>query len=164
VLIGDVRVADRVTVWFGAVLRGDGSHITIGEETSVQNNAVLHCAKDLPTVVGRGVTIGHGALLERCVIEDGAVVGTGAIVLQHSSGGVAAGRLPGAELEVVNPATEEVVAAVPSGDAADVELAVATAKRAFPEWAATVTEGAGPHPGQGRVAGSRSRPPSSRPS
>ena len=51
VLIGDVRVADQVNVWFGAVLRGDELRITIGEETSVQDNAVLHCAKDLPTVV-----------------------------------------------------------------------------------------------------------------
>jgi carbonic anhydrase/acetyltransferase-like protein (isoleucine patch superfamily) len=84
VLIGDVRVADRANVWFGAVLRGDESHITIGEETSVQDNAVLHCAEDLPTVVGRGVIIGHGALLEGCVIEDGAIVGMGAIVLQHA--------------------------------------------------------------------------------
>jgi carbonic anhydrase/acetyltransferase-like protein (isoleucine patch superfamily) len=84
VLIGDVRVADRANVWFGAVLRGDESHITIGEETSVQDNAVLHCAEDLPTVVGRGVTIGHGALLEGCVVEDGAIVGMGAIVLQHA--------------------------------------------------------------------------------
>ena len=84
VLIGDVRIGDRANVWFGAVLRGDFSHIEVGTETSVQDNAVLHCAEDLPTVVGRGVTIGHGALLEGCVVEDGAIVGMGAIVLQHA--------------------------------------------------------------------------------
>jgi carbonic anhydrase/acetyltransferase-like protein (isoleucine patch superfamily) len=84
VLIGDVRIGDRANVWFGAVLRGDRSHIEIGTETSVQDNAVLHCAEDLPTVVGSRVIIGHGALLEGCVVEDGAVVGMGAIVLQHA--------------------------------------------------------------------------------
>jgi carbonic anhydrase/acetyltransferase-like protein (isoleucine patch superfamily) len=84
VLIGDVRVGDRANVWFGAVLRGDRSHIEIGEETSVQDNAVLHCAEDLPTVIGSRVIIGHGALLEGCVVEDGAIVGMGAIVLQHA--------------------------------------------------------------------------------
>jgi carbonic anhydrase/acetyltransferase-like protein (isoleucine patch superfamily) len=84
VLIGDVRVGDRANVWFGAVLRGDRSHIEIGEETSVQDNAVLHCAQDLPTVIGSRVIVGHGALLEGCVVEDGAIVGMGAIVLQHA--------------------------------------------------------------------------------
>jgi carbonic anhydrase/acetyltransferase-like protein (isoleucine patch superfamily) len=84
VLIGDVRIGDRANVWFGAVLRGDFSYIEIGEETSVQDNSVLHCARDLPTVVGKRVTVGHGALLEGCVIEDDSLVGMGAIVLQHA--------------------------------------------------------------------------------
>ena len=84
VLVGDVRVGDRASVWFGAVLRGDSSHIEIGPESSIQDNAVIHCAKGLPTVVGARVTVGHGALLEGCVIEDGALIGMGAIVLQHA--------------------------------------------------------------------------------
>jgi carbonic anhydrase/acetyltransferase-like protein (isoleucine patch superfamily) len=90
VLIGDVHIGDRANVWFGAVLRGDLSHVAIGEETSVQDNAVLHCAEDLPTVVGSRVIIGHGALLEGCVVEDGALVGMGAIVLQHARIGAGA--------------------------------------------------------------------------
>jgi carbonic anhydrase/acetyltransferase-like protein (isoleucine patch superfamily) len=94
VLVGDVRVGDRASVWFGAVLRGDSAHIEIGEETSIQDNAVIHCAKDLPTIVGRRVTIGHGALLEGCVIEDGALVGMGATVLQRAR--VGSGALVGA--------------------------------------------------------------------
>ena len=52
VLIGDVRVGDRANIWFGAVLRGDFTHIEVGEETSIQDNAVLHCADGLPTIVG----------------------------------------------------------------------------------------------------------------
>ena len=84
VLVGDVRVGDRANVWFGSVLRGDSSHIEIGERSSVQDNAVIHCAKGLPTIVGTSVTIGHGALLEGCVIEDEALIGMGAIVLQRA--------------------------------------------------------------------------------
>ena len=83
VLAGDVRVADRANVWFGAVLRGDSSYIEIGEESSIQDNAVIHCADRLPTVIGRRVIVGHCALLEGCVLEDGCVVGMGAIVLQR---------------------------------------------------------------------------------
>jgi carbonic anhydrase/acetyltransferase-like protein (isoleucine patch superfamily) len=84
VLIGDVHVGDRASIWFGAVLRADFARIEIGEETSVQDQAVLHCAQDLPTVIGRRVTIGHGAMLEGCVVEDEALVGMGAIVLHHA--------------------------------------------------------------------------------
>jgi carbonic anhydrase/acetyltransferase-like protein (isoleucine patch superfamily) len=98
VLIGDVRVGDRSSVWFGAVLRGDLSHVEVGEETSVQDNAVLHCAIDLPTVVGSRVTVGHGALLEGCVVEDGAVVGMGSVVLQHARLGAGAMLAAGAVL------------------------------------------------------------------
>ena len=84
VLIGNVHVGDRSSVWFGAVLRGDLSRIEIGERCSIQDTAVIHCAIDLPTIVGDAVTIGHGALLEGCTVEDGAVIGMGAIVLQHA--------------------------------------------------------------------------------
>jgi carbonic anhydrase/acetyltransferase-like protein (isoleucine patch superfamily) len=99
VLAGDVRISDRSSVWFGAVLRGDLSHIVIGEETSIQDGAVVHCDRDNPTVVGSRVTVGHNALLEGCVIEDGALIGMGAIVLQRAHVGirslVAAGAVVG---------------------------------------------------------------------
>ncbi len=84
VVVGDVRIGDRANVWFGAVLRGDSSHIEIGERASIQDNAVIHCAEELPTVVGRGVVVGHGSMLEGCVVGDGAVIGMGAIVLQRA--------------------------------------------------------------------------------
>jgi carbonic anhydrase/acetyltransferase-like protein (isoleucine patch superfamily) len=84
VLIGDVRVADRANIWFGTVLRGDFSYIAVGEEASIQDNAVVHCGIELPTIIGRRVTLGHGALVEGCVIEDHALVGMGAIVLHHA--------------------------------------------------------------------------------
>lgn len=97
VLAGDVVVGDRASIWFGAVLRGDSSRIEIGAESSIQDNTVIHCAKDLPTVVGSRVTVGHGALLEGCVIADNALIGMGAVVLQHAHVGsgalVAAGAV-----------------------------------------------------------------------
>lgn len=96
VLVGDVRVGDRANIWFGAVLRGDSSHIEIGSETSVQDNSVIHCADDLPTVIGERVIVGHGALLEGCVIEDQALIGMGAIVLQHAHIGAGAMLAAGA--------------------------------------------------------------------
>lgn len=90
ILVGDVRVGDRANIWFGAVLRGDSSHIAVGAESSIQDNAVIHCADELPTVIGERVIVGHGALLEGCVIEDQALVGMGAIVLQRARVGAGA--------------------------------------------------------------------------
>src|SRR6201994_5114532 len=97
VLVGDVRVGDRANIGFGTVLRGDVSYIEIGAGCSIQDTAVIHCASDLPTVIGADVVVGHGAMLEGCVIEDGALIGMGAIVLQHARVGagtmVAAGAV-----------------------------------------------------------------------
>jgi len=61
VLIGDVEVHSGASVWFGAVLRGDESKITVGEGANVQDNAVIHCAEDLPTVIEENATVGHAA-------------------------------------------------------------------------------------------------------
>jgi carbonic anhydrase/acetyltransferase-like protein (isoleucine patch superfamily) len=77
-------VGDRASVWFGAVLRADFDRIEIGEESAVQDNAVLHCSRNLPTVIGANVTIGHLACIEGCVVEDGAVVGIGSVMLQRT--------------------------------------------------------------------------------
>lgn len=104
VLVGDVRVGDRANIWFGTVMRGDSSYIEIGEESSIQDNAVIHCAVDLPTIIGARVTIGHAALLEGCVIEDEALIGMGGVVLQHARVGsramVAAGAVVSERAEV----------------------------------------------------------------
>jgi carbonic anhydrase/acetyltransferase-like protein (isoleucine patch superfamily) len=84
VIIGDVEIADGASIWFGAVLRGDEGRILIGEETNVQDNAVLHTTHDFPTILSSRVTVGHGALLEGCFVEEGAVIGMGAVVLQEA--------------------------------------------------------------------------------
>jgi carbonic anhydrase/acetyltransferase-like protein (isoleucine patch superfamily) len=103
-LIGDVQIGDRANIWFGAVLRGDAARIEIGAETSVQDNVVIHCAAGLPTIVGERVIVGHGALLEGCVIEDRSLIGMGAIVLQHARVGsgslIAAGAVVSERVEI----------------------------------------------------------------
>ena len=115
VLVGDVHVGDNASIWFGAVLRGDSSAIHIGAGTSVQDNAVIHCAKDLPTVVGDDVIVGHGAMLEGCVIEDGAIVGMGAIVLQRARLGAGSMLAAGAVLaEGAEVAAGTLAAGVPA--------------------------------------------------
>lgn len=84
VLIGDVEVGAKASVWFGAVLRGDEALIKVGEGANIQDNAVIHCAKDLPTIIEQDASVGHSAQLEGCIVERGAVVGMGATMLQRS--------------------------------------------------------------------------------
>lgn len=97
VLIGDVTIDAEASVWFGAVLRGDFGRIHIGPGTCVQDNAVIHSADGLPTVIRATVTVGHLAILEGCTIGDGALIGMGTIVMQRAKVGerslVAAGSV-----------------------------------------------------------------------
>jgi carbonic anhydrase/acetyltransferase-like protein (isoleucine patch superfamily) len=89
-LIGDVVLEDESSVWFGAVLRADLDRIVVGAGSCVQDNAVVHTAEGLPTILGVNVTVGHGAMLEGCVLEEGALVSMGAIVLQGARVGAGA--------------------------------------------------------------------------
>jgi carbonic anhydrase/acetyltransferase-like protein (isoleucine patch superfamily) len=93
-IIGNVEVAAGATIWPQAVLRGDQSRIVIGARTSVQDGAVIHCTRELETVVGSECVIGHLAHLEGCTVEDGALIGTGSIVLHRAI--VRTGALVGA--------------------------------------------------------------------
>ena len=98
VLIGDVEVGAGASVWFGAVLRGDEAAIKIGDGANIQDNAVIHCARDLPTLIERDASVGHSAQLEGCVVERGAVVGMGATMLQRSRLGAGSMLAAGAVL------------------------------------------------------------------
>jgi len=80
-IVGDVRVADGASVWFGCVLRGDNAAITIGARTNVQDLTVIHADVGQPCTLGEDVTVGHRAVLHGATVEDGALVGIGAIVL-----------------------------------------------------------------------------------
>lgn len=98
VLIGDVEVGAGASVWFGAVLRADEATIRVGEGSNIQDNVVIHCARDLPTLIERDATIGHSAQLEGCIVEDGALVGMGATMLQRSRLGAGSMLAAGAVL------------------------------------------------------------------
>lgn len=81
VLVGRVRIAEDVSVWFNAVLRGDNEWIAVGEGSNVQDNCVLHTDPGLPLTIGAGCTIGHGVVLHSCMIGDNSLAGMGAVVL-----------------------------------------------------------------------------------
>ncbi len=105
VLVGDVVVGERCSIWYGAVLRGDVFHIRIGDETCIQDNAVLHVSHGRnATLVGSRVTVGHSVNLHGCVIRDRCIIGMGTIVLDGAEVGerciVGAGSLvtPGAQM------------------------------------------------------------------
>ncbi len=81
ILIGKVRVQAQASVWFGAVLRGDNELIDIGEDSNVQDGAVLHTDPGSPLTLGRGVTIGHKAMLHGCCVGDYSLIGINAVIL-----------------------------------------------------------------------------------
>ncbi|THV25269.1 gamma carbonic anhydrase family protein [Peteryoungia ipomoeae] len=81
VVVGDVRLGTDVSVWFGAVLRGDNDPITIGAGSNVQDGTVVHSDPGFPTLVGAGCTIGHRAILHGCTLGDNTLVGMGATIL-----------------------------------------------------------------------------------
>ena len=92
VLVGDVTVSAAASIFYGAVVRADMAAVTIGEAANLQDNVVVHTAFRQPTVIGPGVSIGHGAVVHGCIIEadcligmnatvlNGAVIGTGSLV------------------------------------------------------------------------------------
>ena len=80
-LVGAVRVAADASVWYAAVVRGDGAPIEIGAGSNVQDGSVLHSDPDFPVRVGEGCTIGHRAVVHGCTVGDGALIGMGAVVL-----------------------------------------------------------------------------------
>jgi carbonic anhydrase/acetyltransferase-like protein (isoleucine patch superfamily) len=103
-LIGRVELGEYSSVWYNAVIRGDINYIRIGRETNIQDNCVLHVTHELPVIIGDRVTIGHGAVIHGCVIEDDCLIGMGAIVLDGARIGrgsvVAAGALVRERMEV----------------------------------------------------------------
>jgi carbonic anhydrase/acetyltransferase-like protein (isoleucine patch superfamily) len=80
-VIGQVELAAEVSIWFGAVIRGDNEPIRIGARTSIQDNCVLHVDPGFPMTIGEDCTIGHLAMLHGCTIGNSVLVGIGAIVL-----------------------------------------------------------------------------------
>ncbi|MBS1226570.1 MAG: anhydrase, partial [Candidatus Aminicenantes bacterium] len=99
VLVGKITVRRGASVWYGCVLRSDmeGAAIDVGEDSNLQDGTVVHVDENLPCRIGARVTVGHGAILHACVIEDGAMIAMGATVLSGARVGrgsvVAAGAV-----------------------------------------------------------------------
>lgn len=81
VVVGDVILGNRSSVWYNAVLRGDINRIEVGVDSNIQDNAVLHLSDDYPCIVGDRVTIGHGAIVHACTVEDECLIGMGVSIL-----------------------------------------------------------------------------------
>jgi len=104
-VVGDVTLGDDVSIWFGAVVRGDVNRVRIGARSNVQDGGVVHVSHQThPTAIGDGVVVGHQAVVHGCTLEDGCLVGIGARVLDGAVVGrgaqVAAGAVvtPGARV------------------------------------------------------------------
>ena len=93
-VIGNVTLGLDVSVWFNAVLRGDNDPITVGDETNIQDLCMLHADPGIPLTIGRGVTVGHRAILHGCAIGDETLIGMGATVLNGAK--IGKGSLVGA--------------------------------------------------------------------
>lgn len=83
-VVKDVRIGRESSVWYNAVIRGIPEQIEIGEQTNVQDNAVLHCDPGHRLTIGNGVTIGHAAIVHGCTVGDNTLIGMGAIVLDDA--------------------------------------------------------------------------------
>ena len=92
IVSGDTVIGKNVGIWFGCVIRGDVAKIRIGDDTNIQDNTVIHVTRANhahnktgdaggPTIIGKGVTIGHNAIIHACVIEDYAFIGMGSIIM-----------------------------------------------------------------------------------
>ena len=149
-VVGDVLVERQASIWYGAVLRGDECPIRIGQGSNLQDQAVVHGDPGFPSIIGRDVTVGHGAILHGCTVEDGSLIGMGAILLNGCVIGagslVAAGALVtqntvvppgslvvGSPAKVVRSLTEEEAASLPRSAQTYRDLARAQLPHAAPQ-------------------------------
>ena len=109
-IIGDVNIKSGSSIWYNAVLRGDEGAICIGSNTNIQDLVMVHVSKNTSTVIGDNVTVGHGAIIHGCTIEDNVLIGMGSIILDRAQIGknsiVGAGSL-GSPARVKRPLTAE---------------------------------------------------------
>jgi carbonic anhydrase/acetyltransferase-like protein (isoleucine patch superfamily) len=84
VVIGKVRLKKNASVWWGAVIRGDNEWITIGTDSNIQDNSVIHADPGQPVEIGDGVTVGHRVIIHSAMVGDGSLIGMGAILLNRA--------------------------------------------------------------------------------
>ena len=144
VVIGRVRLKSEVSLWWGAVLRGDNEWIEIGERTNIQDNCTLHTDPGFPLTVGSGVTVGHNAILHGCLIGNNTLIGMGAVVMNGAQVGsnciIGAGALvaekavvPDNALVVGSPSRK-----IRDNDEATIKLIEYSAEVYFNRWQAYV--------------------------
>ena len=96
-VIGNVIIGENVSIWYNSVIRADGTTVTIGDNSNIQDCCVVHVNENYPCVLGKNVSVGHGAILHSAVIEDNVLVGMGAILMDNCHIGtnsvIAAGTL-----------------------------------------------------------------------
>jgi carbonic anhydrase/acetyltransferase-like protein (isoleucine patch superfamily) len=83
-VIGDIRLGANASVWWNATLRGDNEPIHIGDNSNIQDGAVLHTDEGIPMHIGANVTVGHLAMLHGCTVGDGSLIGIGAVILNRA--------------------------------------------------------------------------------
>lgn len=160
IVVGEVKVGARSSIWFNTVARGDSERIEIGDDTNVQDNSVVHVDEGQPAIVGNRVTVGHRAIVHGCVVEDDVLIGMGAVVLSGARIGtgslIGAGALVkegqvippgslalGAPARVIGPVSEAHTLAIAVGAKHYAELSTAYLKRGILE---VRTSGAHPMP------------------
>jgi carbonic anhydrase/acetyltransferase-like protein (isoleucine patch superfamily) len=114
-IVGGVTLGERASVFYGAVLRADVDTITIGDDTNLQDNVTMHCDAGVPAVLGARISVGHGAILHGCTVEDDCLIGMGATVLNGAvigSGSLVAAGAVVLEGTIVPPGS--LVAGVPA--------------------------------------------------
>ncbi|MDX1630012.1 MAG: gamma carbonic anhydrase family protein [Fulvivirga sp.] len=140
-VVGDVTMGDRCSVWFNAVVRGDVNTITIGDDTNIQDGAIIHCTyQKTKTTIGNKVSLAHNVIIHGCTIEDNVLVGMAAVIMDNAvirSGAViAAGAvvLPGTQVE-----SNSVYAGIPAKKvketSAEMHEMIARTARNYPEYA-----------------------------
>ncbi|MFO7745401.1 MAG: gamma carbonic anhydrase family protein [Psychroflexus sp.] len=84
-VVGDVKLGENCSIWYNAVVRGDVNSIEVGDETNIQDGAIIHCTyQKAATKIGNRVSIGHKAIVHGCTIQDDVLIGMGAIVMDHA--------------------------------------------------------------------------------
>lgn len=138
-IIGDVVIGPRTSIWPGAVIRGDYGYIRIGSDCSIQDNVVVHCSAEDPTIIGNGVTVAHSAVIHACRVGNECLIGVGAIIFDGASVGthsilgvgstvLGGGKIPprsvavGAPAKVIRRATENDVRLIMESYKAYVEM------------------------------------------
>jgi len=133
-VIGDVDIGDESSVWYGTVLRGDVMPIRIGARTSLQDNTVVHVTSGkYGTTIGSDCTIGHGAIIHACAVEDFCLIGMGAIILDGAR--IGTGSLVGAGA-LVTPGTDIPANSLVVGSPAKVKRAITAKEREAIEYGA----------------------------